>query len=212
MLGNLDTSIDFEKGRRSDRMESKTISGSVKGLVFKNFKTWLLDEFGQHGFRKFLSYLSPSERELWDCQKLSVVAWYPAEVYINLYNAIIALWGEKDSAVFRKGAAFVAYQDLSSIMKALMRLGTPSFVASRFPIAWRHYFSAGLVHITASDECSLTMEILDADVYGVAGCEGVIGWTSMALEYSGAKKLVVEHNHCRFKRKSSCIIQYQWDC
>lgn len=187
-------------------------SGSVKGLIFKNTKTWLLKEYGNKGLNDFVKSLPVEEQLFWIGPEISPVAWWPAQMFDHVYEIVNKLWGKKDPDVFKKGAAFVAFQDLSKIMKMFMKLGSPSTIAGRFPLVWRHYFDTGMVRIINKTTNSISIEIIGAAGYGLAGCTSAIGWTTMALEYSGAKNLKVEHPRCIFNDgHSTCLVQYAWD-
>ncbi len=184
--------------------------GSVKGLIFSGTREWIISQYGRTGLKDFLGELSPSEKELWSVGKMPQVAWYPAELYLHLYEVCNRLWGEGKEDAFIQGARFVAQKDFSTFMKLFLKIGSPAFVAGQLPSAWRHYFNAGLVNIIYKSATMLSLELVGADVYGRAGCLGTIGWTSAVLEFAGAQNLVWDHPKCVADGHASCVINYHW--
>jgi len=100
--------------------------------------------------------------------------------------------------------------DLGTVMKIFMKVGSPSFVASRFPSVWKNYFNQGGVRILKSIHHELEIVVEGAEAYRRAGCEGTLGWTAMALEYAGAKDLVAHHHECLFQGGGRCLFDYRW--
>lgn len=190
-------------------LKEKT-KGSVKGLIFSGTREWILKQHGKRGLQDFLKELSPSERELWSSDKMPQVAWYPAELYLHLYEVCNRLWGEGRENTFIQGARYVAQKDFSSFIKLFLKIGSPSFVAGQLPSAWRHYFNTGLVNIIYKNANMLSFELVGAGVYGRAGCQGAIGWTTAVLEFAGAKNLIWDHPKCVDDGQPSCVINYHW--
>ena len=181
---------------------------TVKGQLLLGAKRYIRDKFGAAGYNKFMQNQTPEDRVLWEEKPMLPVSRVPVRLFIGLYETFVKIWSEKAFAV---AAAEVAFYDLNSIMKLFMKMGSPSFVGSRFPKIWHQYFNQGEMKIIKQDEHSLTLQLLNAETYGKGGCEGAVGWTGKALEFSGAKNLKVSQTQCGFKGASHCVIEYSWE-
>lgn len=185
-----------------------TEEATFKGLIIIGMKQWIMERYGERGLEAFYGKFPPEMRDKLKQGIILPISKLSADYYIKSYEATRELWGPN---TFQECAGHVAFKDLSSVMKFFMKIGTPSLTASRFPSAWKHYFSQGAFTILESTSNQLTASLEDAEAYGRAGCEGTLGWTKMALEYAGAKQLKAEHHACRFKgQDSNCLFRYSW--
>lgn len=182
----------------------------VKGLIFLGARRWMTRRYGEAGFDAFLAALPESERELWTSGIILPMSWLPASAYVALYEAQESLWGTGDGRLFQEGAAAVAFDDLNSVMKLFMKLGSPAFVAKRFPTVWDRYFNGGALRLLAIEARAMDAVVENAEGYGKAGCHGTMGWTRQALTYSGAKNLRIEHTECVFEGGNRCLFRCVW--
>ncbi len=188
-----------------------TEGAKVKGLIFGGARRWMLETRGQSGFDAFLEALPEEDRALWTESIILPVSWMPARMYRSMYEAEEALWGTGDGRIFQEAAAKVALDDISTVMKILMKLGSPSSVASRFPAVWERYFDTGRLALVRSERRAAELDLDEAaQVYGKAGCQGTIGWVGEALRYAGAKDLRVEHTGCAFEGGPRCAFRATW--
>lgn len=183
---------------------------AVKGLIFLGARRWMTRTYGEQGYLRFLETQPPEHRSYWTDSLILPVSWIPAALYVSLFEGEERLWGTGDGRLFQRAAAAVAFDDLSGVMKLFMKVGTPSFIASRFPAIWRRYFSAGELRVEESQPHRLEIELDGARPYGTAGCQGTLGWTRQALEYAGARDLRIDHPECLFAGSRHCIIRYAW--
>lgn len=182
----------------------------VKGLIFQGARRWMMRRYGEAGLESFVARLPAPHRALWTSGIILPMSWLPASAYVSLYEAQESLWGTGDGRLFQEAAAAVAFDDLSSIMKLFMKLGSPSFVAKRFPTVWDRYFSGGRYRVITLESNEHVAEVEDARAYGEAGCHGTAGWTRQALTYSGAKALHVDHTECVFRGHARCLFRFSW--
>ena len=182
----------------------------VKGLIFQGARRWMLRRYGEAGLESFIAKLPEPDRALWTSDIILPMSWLPASAYTSMYEAQESLWGTGDGQLFQEAAAAVAFDDLSSVMKLFMKLGSPSFIAKRFPTVWDRYFSGGRYRVITLGSNELVAEVEDARAYGEAGCHGTMGWTRQALTYSGAKSLRIEHTECVFAGAARCVFRCAW--
>lgn len=190
--------------------EQSVSDAKVKGLIFLGARRWMTATYGEDGFRSFLAKLSDEDRAPWTSGIILPVSWLPARAYVSMYEAQEALWGSGDGRHFQRAAAAVAFDDLSTVMKVFMKMGSPAFVAKRFPMAWDRYFDTGAFRLLEQGTNTLEASLEGARAYGEAGCAGTIGWSRQALEYAGAKGLHVEHPECAFAGGSRCLLRFSW--
>ena len=187
------------------------MSATAKGLIFIGTQTWFREQQSTEIYQEFLSYLPQEDQEYWRNRAFLASSKLPASMYENMHIAFMRLWGKDGAQIFRDVAGKVAFRDLGSVLKILMKLGTPTYIASRFPTAYNRYFDQGTFRIVPPrNGANLSAVLEDAKAYGVSVCDGCIGWTHQALTYAGAKDLRVEHSICAFKGHPLCEYNYFW--
>ncbi len=182
----------------------------VKGTIIKGAKDIILDKFGEKGYKDFLEKTPPEDLPTWEAKQIIAVSLIPAAVYRNMSTTFESVWGDREGKLFQEIAGKVAIRDLGSFMKFFMKVGTPSFVAQRFPTIWKQYFTAGEYKIIHSTPNSLEAVLEGTKEYGIGGCYGTLGWTRAALEYAGAKSCHIDHSECLFENQSACRFIYEW--
>ncbi len=171
-------------------------------------KIWDIQKVGsEEAFQKLLLPESAEIREIFQQPAILPMTKYPARIYCQMYEFTAKNFGAQ---AFQEAAAHTAFKDLNASMRFFMKIGSPAFVAKRFPQSWSHYFSAGTFSILKLTSNTMEAALDGAEVYGLGGCQGTIGWTRMALEYAGAKNLQIEHPECAVKGKSRCLLNYKW--
>jgi len=186
-------------------MESKA---TVKGLIFLGVKNWFVEKKLPEDFERFVQALPVHEQKYWIKSKILPTSRIPASVYINMYKVICAQLNE---ATFQKIAGTVAFNDLGTVFRLFIKLGTPTFTANAFPGAYKQYFNQGDLSSIKVAAKSAEFELLGAEAYGEAGCSGTLGWTRMALSYAGAKYLRAEQTTCRYRGGERCLFHYTWE-
>ena len=188
-----------------------TPQATVKGLVVNGIIRFLQEKYGNDGVQKFLDKTPPEDRKVWTEQQILAISRVPAVIYKNAYATMEALWGTGDGKIFEEGAGVVAFYDLNTAMKIFMKIGSPAFVAQRFPSIWKQYFNVGTVRVILLETQKLEMVLEGAEEYGAAGCAGALGWTRAALEYAGAKNLRLTHKECTRQGGTRCHYVYAWE-
>lgn len=170
-----------------------SVEATVRGALIVGLKKWVLDNKGGAALEQLVGELPEKERAVWRSQVLLHTQHHPASVFKNFGDAATKIFGANDPKYLRQIGAFVAINDLATYMKILMKLGTPSFVSSRFPRIWSHYFSVGELLVTQRTDRSVSIEVRGWQPYGLLASFGAEGWMQAALEYSGAKRVVAVH-------------------
>ena len=187
--------------------------GHAKGTLLLNLKAYVERQHGVVGWRSVVDFVSESDRAVLDGMLLTG-GWYPVGVWNRVVDAYLCRAAQPGQEMIEI-ARFTADRDLSTLFKALLRMGSPAFVLSRTDSLWRRYFDAGEFRPkqTSPREFLLTLEA-PADLELAAGpwvChQGVCGWLAQALERTGAKRPEVQHLRCRFQGASRCEYRATW--
>jgi hypothetical protein len=184
-----------------------------KGSLLLNLQLHVESRQGALGWRNLVESMSDSDRHVLDGLVL-VGGWYP----IGVWNRVLKQYLSQlpsPSQEMAEIARFVADRDLNSLYKALLRMGSPSFVLQRSDALWRRYFDVGDFgyHEVDRHEYRLTLEAPADPESGpdVWTCnEGVSNWLTHALHLTGAKQGKVTHVRCRFAGASRCEYQARW--
>jgi hypothetical protein len=187
--------------------------GHAKGTLLVNLKAYVERRHGAAAWPALLDRVSPADRQILDGMVL-LGGWYPVGAWNRIVDAHLshASNAKEEMTAY---ARFTADRDLNSVFKALLRMGSPSFVLSRTDSLWRRYFDAGELKPkqVSPREFALTLEA-PADLERAAGpwvCQlGVCGWLAQALELTGAKQPEVEHLRCRFQGAPCCEYRARW--
>ena len=160
-------------------------AAAVRGIVLNGLRRYCLEEHGEAGLERVLAAMSPSGRQILSGLLISQTALYPAALASEFAQAMVATLGEGDPQIMRVAGAFVAMRDLSTFMRLMMKVGTPSFIASRLPKAWDTYFDAGRLELLARSSQHVVLSAHDAEPLGLVGTQAAIGWMAAAIECSG---------------------------
>ncbi len=172
-------------------MVQRVSQETVAGAVFVGVRNWFECTHGPEKTERLFNSLDPKDKQLALSRALVNTSRVPAHIWCELGAQAIAEFGTNGDAGYHAAASAVAMDALNGYMKVLMKLGTPSFVLSRFPRVWRHYFSGGELTVEKRTSNSGTLLISDAEEFGEAAMEGAVAWMRGALSYSGGKEVNV---------------------
>jgi hypothetical protein len=183
-------------------------NATFKGLIILGAKKWFAENKSPEEFETFVKAFPENEREYWTKAKVMPISKIPASMYVNLYKIICTMWSDE---LFQKIGGAVALNDLGTILRIFIKIGTPSFTAKSFPNSYKQYFNVGEFKTISMTSNSAEFELIGAEPYGQAGCSGILGWSRMALEYAGAKQLTIDHSECLNRGKKHCVFKYAWE-
>ena len=178
----------------------------VKGQMFITAKKWAETQ-SEEKKKMFYQKVSPELLKRLENNYVGLVTPIEAKYYIEWVDVAIEVYGE-DS--IKKVSDFIAVENLSTFLKFLMKIGSPSYIASNFPKAHRLYFNQSEINIMKLNKKNLALELVNGEVYGKGMCIGLQSWVSKALEYSGAKKLQSSHSECKHKGQERCVFVFHW--
>lgn len=185
----------------------------VKATLLVHLHTFVLREHGSVGWSKLLGKLARDDRELLS-ELLIVGAWRPVGVWNRALDTfLVDNYRDPDEAMTRL-AKFVASEDLTTLFKVVLKVGTPDFVLGRTPSLYHRYFNAGRFQPEKLGpkhwRATLTAPLGVEEGPGRFSCgPGISAWLSQALELTGARARVA-HPRCRFLGSSVCEYDLSW--
>ena len=162
---------------------------TIRGVVVLGVIEWGVSSYGEAEWQRFVDGLPPPSQPTWQGESVLPTSRVPAVLFAEGAAGYIDRWGK---AAYHDATASLATSDLSGYMKFFLRVGTPTFVAKRFPNVVRHYLNVGRGTVeTGPGRAHLQM--FDTGAYREGTSEGTVGWCRGALQLSGAKGIEVEY-------------------
>lgn len=167
------------------------VEETVAGAVFVGVRKWVLECHGERVFDRLVKDLPEEDRAIAMSATLVNTSRIPARIWAHLGKRMIGEFGLVGEQGYHAAAGSVAMADLSGYMKILMKIGTPGAVLARFPKVWKHYFSGGELKIAQREGNSGVVVIEGAEAFGDAALDGATGWMKAALQFAGARDVLV---------------------
>lgn len=183
---------------------------SIKGSVLLAIKEYLLKDQKEAGYLKYLQAFSPEDQMLLD-KKLVGVGKVPARIFAQSGATCMRLFGQTDKKYFQKVMSYVAEENINSFMKVFMRLGNPALSVKNTPLMWKHYFSASSVNMLEVTSNSAKVLVEGGAPYGEALCQGVLGFGTYVVAYSGGKNVQAAHPECIHHGGARCFFTVSWE-
>ncbi|MBV1860686.1 MAG: hypothetical protein KUG77_19890 [Nannocystaceae bacterium] len=195
------------------RDEPHAPQGRAKGLLFNHLERWALEEHGQQAWEEALGKMGSREQELFGGLILAS-SWQP----IAAWNTIVRVFfGQQYSDPNEGMSLFCAHLgecELTTLVRLVLKLGSPEFMLKRTGFLWKRYFDSGT--FTAEQEAPGHWRLWltdDADENRTAGtltCSNGPGpWLQRGLELSGTGG-TVRHLRCRFDGHERCEFEARW--
>jgi hypothetical protein len=187
--------------------------GKIKGTLLVHLEGYAIRSHGEKEWRAIVSELPLEDQEVLS-QPLIVGIWYPAGTWNRALDRYLSTYYDNAGRAMTALAQYVAAQDLSTIFKLVLKLGSPEFVLSRTGSLYNRYFDTGTWTAEKVDSrhwrCTLqapTNEDLGPNQLSCS--EGICAWNQRALELTGARARV-EQVRCRFKGAPMCEYKVTW--
>jgi hypothetical protein len=188
-------------------------SGHAKGLLFNYLRDWVVAEHGPDAWVRALERATPRERALYDGLILAS-SWQP----VAAWNELVRVFFEHEyldpNAGMRTFCKHLAEQDLTSLVKMVLKMGSPPFLLKRTEFLWRRYFDAGrfgarevghnhwLLWLEADPDVSRTPNQLTC-------ANGPGPWLERGFELCG-RPGTVRHVRCRYDGAPRCEFEAKW--
>jgi hypothetical protein len=187
--------------------------GKVKGTLLVHLQGYAINTHGEQEWRSVVSALPPQDQEVLN-QPLIVGLWYPAGTWNRALDQYLTTYYANTGRAMTSLAQYVAAQDLSTIFKLVLKLGSPEFVLSRTGSLYNRYFDSGTwtPKKVSSHHWHCTLQApknQDVGPNQLSCTEGICAWNQRALELTGARARV-EQVRCRFKGAPVCEYEMTW--
>ncbi|HEY6558640.1 MAG TPA: hypothetical protein VI072_15260 [Polyangiaceae bacterium] len=187
--------------------------GKIKGTLLVHLKSYALRSHGEGVWNEALAVLPSNDRAIL-AEPLIVGVWYPVGVWNRALRAYVTQNFHNPGRAMTAFAQYVAAEDLSTLFKLVLRVGSAEFVLTRTDSLYNRYFDSGrwVAHKRGGRfwQCELTAPIDEDQGPGELSCnEGMTAWVRRALELT-ATRARVEHVRCRFQGAPSCSYEVSW--
>jgi hypothetical protein len=196
-------------------MDQRAI-GNARGSIFIHIRDYVIKVHGKMIWGEILNRLSRTDGEIFG-EQLIKHGWYSAPALNRLIGVYDNMFGSGNFESIVPVVEYIAQQDLAPVFDIFINL-KPSFVLSSAPSLWNRYFDTGMVKIQVADESErhyrlVLEEIADENsVSGRAICTYANPtWLKSALIMAGIKTVTINHDQCRYKNASSCVLDIRWD-
>jgi hypothetical protein len=183
---------------------------SVKGNLVAARRRYVREKWGEDGADDVLRRLEGEPKRAFESE-IMPFAWFGFDVLTAIDRAIIDGPMRGDVSLMKQFGNEVARNDLSTIYKMLLKLGSPSFIAKRSGVVYGTYVRGG--SMTAIDVGSTYSRTVLAE-----GClplyfctHGIPGWFGAALELSGGKHVKVSESACVHRGAKQCEWTASWE-
>jgi hypothetical protein len=185
----------------------------AKGSVFIHFQEYVRKFHDEATLEAVVEKLPPQDQAVF--QGLVIHGgWYPVGAWNRAVRTLLREYYPDPDAGMKKLAQFVANEDLNSVYKMVLRLGSPEFLMRRTSSLWNRYFDAGALTAMEVEPQRWRMFLEapkgddDAPDYFTCG-PGVVAWISHGLKLTGTHG-VLEHVKCRLASGPHCEYTARW--
>ena len=190
------------------------MASNAKGVLFVHLRTYCTANQGAAAWDKVLGAVTQADRTLLQGIMLAG-SWYPVGTWNRSLRAYLTQNYKDLDAAMVAFANYVAEKDLNSVVKVLLRLGSPEFILTRTGWLWARYFDQG--NYEAKEEAPrqwrmwLGAPTAEDEGAGALTCgPGVAPWLQRGLVINGAKNAQVKHVKCRFNGQARCEYEARW--
>jgi hypothetical protein len=190
-----------------------TANGRAKGLIFNYLREWVVDNHGEEAWKKALARALPGERELYDGILLAS-SWQPVAAWNGLCSAFFSQQYADPNVGMRAFCGFLGERELTTLVKMVLKLGSPEFMLKRTGFLWGRYFDTGT--FTAEEmgpghwRLSLQGPSDEQTTAGALTCANGPGpWLERGLALSGNPG-TVRHVRCRYQGLDRCEFDARW--
>jgi hypothetical protein len=187
-------------------------TGRAKGTVLVNLRGFVLRTHGPEVWERVVRCL-PLADQTTLTGILVTGAWYPVGVWNRALDAYLPIYFPDPMAAMADLSSYIAQEDLTTLYKVLLKIGTPGIILGRTGSLWGRYFDTGVFRPkeVGPKRWQLELEgpVGEDDAPSAFTCEGACSWLVGGLRLSGID-LKVKQTHCRFRGSPKCIYDARW--
>jgi uncharacterized protein (TIGR02265 family) len=182
----------------------------IKGVVVLARRQFVLDRWGEEGWRQVLARLAPADQEALG-QILLHAGWYPFELGQRLDDAIASVHSPHDRRqIFLDMGRASADVNLSQAHRAYVRPGEPQFLLRCMPDIYKAYYDTGHRTYEKAGPTAAVLRTYDAENVTADDCLTVVGWLERATALCGGREVQVRETCCRVAGAPFCEYVIEW--
>lgn len=187
--------------------------GKAKGSVLIHLRSFVEKFHGASAWQRVVIELPAEDRTVLNGLVIHG-GWYPVGVWNRALKTYLTHHFPDVDDGMRQVSQFIANEDLNSVYKMVLRLGSPEFLLKRTDSLWSRYFDAGKMFHEEIGPRRWKL-LLDAptgenEAPGYLTCgPGVSAWVGHGLRLTQTEARV-EHVRCRMSLGGPCEYRVQW--
>lgn len=180
-----------------------------KGTVFISTRIFTERTFGPEAVTRCLSSMAATERAV--LESVSAIGWYPVEPILRYHHLLEELFGKAgEYAVCEQAGRFSAEWSMNTVLKFLLRFGSPAWLVSKYGAVWNRYHDSGRWEIVPGEGNRVTGKLHGFQVEDEAFCARLKGWLEGAIRITGGKGAHVAESMCRCRGGAHCQFELSW--
>lgn len=185
----------------------------AKGSILIHFREYVKSNHGESALKKVLRDLPEPDRVILSGLVIHG-GWYPVGTWNRALRTYLPTYYRDPDDGMRSLAEYIAQEDLSTVYRMVLKLGSPEFLLKRTSSLWNRYYDVG--NFTAEEvrprqwRLYLTApgEIDTAPDHFTCG-PGACAWMIQGLRLTGVLASV-EHVRCRLSAAERCEYSVRW--
>jgi hypothetical protein len=185
----------------------------AKGSILIHFREYVKLKHGEDALARVLQALPEEDRAILSGLVIHG-GWYPVGVWNRALKAFLPAYYADPDEGMRSLAEFIAAEDLSTVYRMVLKVGSPEFLMKRTTSLWSRDFDAG--SLTAEEVrprqwrlyLTAPRDIEAAPDFFTCG-PGVRAWITQALKLTGVNASL-EHVRCRLSSADRCEYSARW--
>lgn len=189
------------------------MTGRAKGLLFTYLRDWVVDTRGQGVWDEELAAAPSHVREVYDGIILAS-SWQPMKAWNGTVDSYFGNRYPDPNAGMAEFCAHLGERELTTLVRLVLKMGSPEFMLKRTGFLWKRYFSAGTFGAEEIDKGHWRLWLeCSADPDHTAGpltcTNGPAPWLERGMALAGADG-TVRHVECRYSGSPRCEYVARW--
>jgi hypothetical protein len=186
--------------------------GHAKGSLLVHLRAFVLKKNGEPAWKDVLERMPPEDQKILE-GILITGSWYPIGIWNRALARYLPTYFDDPMKAMRELSQVIAREDLTTLYKLILKVGTPGFIMGKSGSLWARYFdTAALVpteltprkwHLELAGPCQ------EDEAPSAYTCQGVCAWLTSGLNLTGTTLNIAE-THCRFGGSPACQYDASW--
>jgi hypothetical protein len=153
----------------------------VKGTSLTATKNFIIEKFGQSGYKMVMDKLPQESRAIFE-QSILANNWYPfKDAFVKPTKTICDIFYGGSEQGAREIGKFSAEKSLKGIYRAFARVASVNFILERTASIFKTYYTPGRMDVVSKNEHQVIFHMLDIDESDILFEHRICGWIIGAL-------------------------------